>query len=853
MAISARLKYNQLIMKKRAVLKLSAIIAIILSFMLLPAQPGTGYEFIQQDITEIVYALSVFNEKPIVCDDTVTGRASFRFAGTDLSAALDSFLSSNRLYVTKDDDAWVVSKIRIEQLEEAGHMNIDAYDTQPTRILEKISEAAGIPIIHETLPNLSMSVHLRDVTAGTAAATMMKSWPEYETTVEETCVRIQRVRTAQQATTQYTMRTGTCEVFATENGSERKYAVNLEKCTLGDAIEELFRLEGSDFCNLARPETQIERLSATDKTFREALGLVCAQCNASFTFADGVYIIFASQEASQKLMKEERKWTAVSMSNMKTDEMMPLIQNRFKDISLIRLSDMMLLFETTDEQTGKVKEFIELCDIPKKTFVQPREGKCEIIRSTASGTDGSEKAVYTLNLEKCRVAEALEALFTEEGADFCNLTQNDTVIARLVSTGKSFDETLGYICAQCGMTFTKSGELYVIHQTADSAQGLIAVEKEWRSAPLRFIQADDLTPLLQARFPGIKILKANDRMLMFEAETIQTGTIEEFIASCDVSKETHVLKLQYIKPSDFLEHLPPTVTKEQFADTGSGNTLFFTGSDEAFALLKEQQKEIDRPLTRLRYDLLILQVQENTSDKWNISTSAKPAVKTDATGIAAILGSVLSLNFDVLSTFGYNFAMQLQTAISESKAEVFADTTLHGVSGTNIQFKNTNTYRYRDPYVDPTTGETKNTGVTREIVSGLILDIEGWVSGDGMVTTTVKATVSRQGADVSNTTGNPPPTYEKQITTQVRGMAGEPVILTGLKQTDMSESEQGVPWISKVPIIGWLFKGSNDNMEKTEMVIYLVPHIDNEAVQAGIYPAEIQKKMTATQETDTEK
>ena len=81
-----------------------------------------------------------------------------------------------------------------------------------------------------------------------------------------------------------------------------------------------------------------------------------------------------------------------------------------------------------------------------------------------------------------------------------------------------------------------------------------------------------------------------------------------------------------------------------------------------------------------------------------------------------------------------------------------------------------------------------------------------------MVTTTVKATVSRQGADVSNTTGNPPPTYEKQITTQVRGMAGEPVILTGLKQTDMSESEQGVPWISKVPIIGWLFKGSNDNM-----------------------------------------
>ena len=491
------LKYNQHIMKKRAVLKVSAILAIILSFMLLPAQPGTGYEFIQQDITEIVYALSVFNEKPIVCDDTVTGRASFRFAGTDLSAALDSFLSSNRLYVTKGDDAWIVSKIRIEPLEEAGHMNIDAYDSQPTRILEKISEAAGIPIIHETLPNLNMSVHLRDVTAGTAAATLMKSWPEYETAVEDNCVRIQRIRTAQQTPVQTAMRTGTCEIITKETGEEpaKRYDINLEKCTLGDAIEELFRQEGSDFCNLARPETQIERLSATDKTFREALGLVCAQCNASFTFADGVYIIFTSQEASQNLMKEERKWTAVSMSNMKTDEMMPLIQNRFKDISIIRLSDMMLLFETTAEQTGKVKEFIELCDIPKVSFEQPREGKCEIKR-TQEYSGGSFRRTYTLNLEKCRAAEALESLFTEEGADFCNLTQNDTVIGRLVSTGKSFEETLSYICAQCGMTFTKSGDLYVIHQMADSAQGLLAVEKVWRDAPLRFIQADDLTPLI---------------------------------------------------------------------------------------------------------------------------------------------------------------------------------------------------------------------------------------------------------------------------------------------------------------------------------------------------------------------
>lgn len=847
-------------MKKRIKVKLTAVLLfLIITTAHVFSQAGAGFEFVQQDINEIIYALSIFNEKPIVCDDTVTGRASFRFAGSDLSVALDNFLSSNRLYLNKGDEAWTVSKIRIEPQEQDGYMNVDAYDIQPGRLFEKISEVTGRPIIHETLPNLNISIHLRSVTAGEAASIIMKSWSEYETIEEPGYVKIQRIKQAVQQSSPGFIRTGMCNIncrIEIQDGQEepvRRYDLDLEKCTFGEAVEELFRQEKRDFCNLARSETQIERLSAKNKTFEEALSLVCAQCNTAYTATDGVYILFTSQEASQGLFKAERKWTSVSMKCIKTDEMIPLLQSRYKDITVIRLSDMMLLFETTEEQTDKVKAFIELCDIPKQSFQTARDGKCDINKNGITDSAGVLRTTYSLDLEKCGLTEALEKLFKLEGADFCNLAQTETMIARLVSNDKNFEETLGYICAQCGISFSTSGNLYVIYQSPNSTQELLKVDKEWSNVPLRFINADDLIPLMQARFPEIKILKLAERQIIFEAETEQTETVKDFISTCDMPKESHIVQLQYIKPSDFLDHLPPSVTKEQFADTGSGNTLFFTGSDEAFERLKKEQKEIDKPVTRLRYDLLILQVQENTSDKWNITNSAKPAVKTDASGITAILSSVMSLNFDVLSTFGYNFAMQLQTAISESKAEVFADTTLHGVSGTNIQFKNTNTYRYRDPYVDPVTGETKNTGVTREIVSGLILDIEGWVSGDGMVTTTVKATVSRQGADVSNTTGNPPPTYEKQITTQVRGMAGEPVILTGLKQTDMSESEQGTPWISKIPIIGWFFKNTNENVEKSEMVIYLVPHIDDETLPKKAYPQEIQKRISPGQVTGTVK
>ena len=143
-----------------------------------------------------------------------------------------------------------------------------------------------------------------------------------------------------------------------------------------------------------------------------------------------------------------------------------------------------------------------------------------------------------------------------------------------------------------------------------------------------------------------------------------------------------------------------------------------------------------------------------------------------------------------------------------------------------INFQNTNTYRYRDNNLDPETGKPVYSGVTKEIVSGLKLDVTGFVSGDGMITSTVKASVSRQGNDTSASTGNPPATSEKVVTTEVCGKSGEPIIISGLVQNSSMYGSDGIPFLSKIPVIGKLFVKREKIKEKSEMVIYLVPHID---------------------------
>ena len=95
-----------------------------------------------------------------------------------------------------------------------------------------------------------------------------------------------------------------------------------------------------------------------------------------------------------------------------------------------------------------------------------------------------------------------------------------------------------------------------------------------------------------------------------------------------------------------------------------------------------------------------------------------------------------------------------------------------------------------------------------------------------MVTCSVNASVSRQGTDVSATTGNPPPTSEKLITTEVRCRSGEPVVLSALIQNETSSVTERTPFLSKLPLFGNLFKADKETEEQTKMVIYLVPVLD---------------------------
>ena len=46
-------------------------------------------------------------------------------------------------------------------------------------------------------------------------------------------------------------------------------------------------------------------------------------------------------------------------------------------------------------------------------------------------------------------------------------------------------------------------------------------------------------------------------------------------------------------------------------------------------------------------------------------------------------------------------------------------------------------------------------------------------------------------------------------------------------QNDSSIVEQRVPFISRIPLLGWIFRDRASTKNKNEMIIYIVPHVTN--------------------------
>jgi general secretion pathway protein D len=70
-----------------------------------------------------------------------------------------------------------------------------------------------------------------------------------------------------------------------------------------------------------------------------------------------------------------------------------------------------------------------------------------------------------------------------------------------------------------------------------------------------------------------------------------------------------------------------------------------------------------------------------------------------------------------------------------------------------------------------------------------------------------------------------PTISRRTVTTTVTVQDGRTIVIAGLTRTDTTKSEERIPILSRLPLIGMLFRNTSDKVEKTNMLILVTPTV----------------------------
>ncbi len=111
------------------------------------------------------------------------------------------------------------------------------------------------------------------------------------------------------------------------------------------------------------------------------------------------------------------------------------------------------------------------------------------------------------------------------------------------------------------------------------------------------------------------------------------------------------------------------------------------------------------------------------------------------------------------------------------------------------------------------------------VTAGITLRISPTISAGNYLRLRVLIEVSDFQDPRSGVEGAPPDITRRQIETPVTIPDGHTVVLGGLVSKTDAETKNAIPWLSDLPVIGWLFKGFSDRSDDRYLYIFITPHI----------------------------
>ncbi|MGD0092940.1 MAG: type II secretion system secretin GspD [Planctomycetota bacterium] len=260
------------------------------------------------------------------------------------------------------------------------------------------------------------------------------------------------------------------------------------------------------------------------------------------------------------------------------------------------------------------------------------------------------------------------------------------------------------------------------------------------------------------------------------------------------------------------------------ADADSNSLLVLT-SPKNFERVKTVLTELDKPVPQVLIKVLIAEVTHEKTDDLGVDVSVltKGSVSSVAQdlGVASATGGLIT---KVLNT-DKDVTVVLRALQTVGKLDVLSRPYIMASDNqlSTITVGNEVPFIVNSRTTD--TGQTVNTIQYQDI--GIILNVTAHINTEGLVTLDVDPEVS----DLTGTTVpisetvSAPVFAKRSAQCRVSVKDAQTIVIGGLMQDKKTETVTAVPLLSKIPGVGGLFRHKVTDKTKTELLIFLTPHV----------------------------
>lgn len=301
---------------------------------------------------------------------------------------------------------------------------------------------------------------------------------------------------------------------------------------------------------------------------------------------------------------------------------------------------------------------------------------------------------------------------------------------------------------------------------------------------------------------------------------------------------TQIVPVSYSKADELKTNLEKLLSERGsiFVD-GRTNTMIVTDTQRRIDDMLALVKTLDRQTPQVMIESRIVEASRNFLRDLGIQLGGGttqttnrnfPSTVTVEGGVASDNGNFLvDLPAAVATGSGGAISFALAGASTLLNARLSAlETTGNGKIVTNPKIATLDNTEAviqsgrRIPY------ETvSNEGTQTEFADASIsLRVTPHITADGFINMKIQA--AKNEADFANTSANGVPTIlTREASTEMLIKDGDTVVIGGLYQRTMQEDMNGVPGLSKIPVLGWLFQQNTSRDNNDELLIFITPRI----------------------------